>query len=371
MSKLKHIAVALAAVSFSAAYAGNPDRVGQAGATELLINSWARSSGWGGVNTASVKGIESHNTNVAGLAFTPTTEIMASRTSWLVPSGIYISNIGLAQRVSDNGVLGIGLVSLNFGDIEITTVDQPQGGLGTYKPQFINLGISYAHIFSDHITGGVVFRAVSEQVVNVKASGFALDAGIQYMTSSKPSVDTAGRRNLKRNDIKFGITLKNIGPDMQFSGDGLSVKGNISEAFASTVNTRASRFNLPSLLTIGGAYDFKLDKNPEKYDNRLTLAATFFSHTFQRNQLGVGLEYGFKEQFFVRTGYVYEKDIMDKETRTNAVTGFSAGAGVDIPFGKEKETILGLDYSYRTTSPFQGIHSIGLRLALGNNRQVL
>ena len=28
--------------------AGNKDRVGQAGADELLINPWARSSGWGG-----------------------------------------------------------------------------------------------------------------------------------------------------------------------------------------------------------------------------------------------------------------------------------------------------------------------------------
>ena len=41
------------------ATAGNPDRVGSAGASQLLINPWARSSGWGGANIASVRGLES------------------------------------------------------------------------------------------------------------------------------------------------------------------------------------------------------------------------------------------------------------------------------------------------------------------------
>ena len=42
-----------------ATIAGNKDRSGQAGASELLINPWARSSGWGGVNVANSFGLES------------------------------------------------------------------------------------------------------------------------------------------------------------------------------------------------------------------------------------------------------------------------------------------------------------------------
>ena len=38
--------------------AGNKDRSGQAGAAELLINPWARSSGWGGVGTSCGHGLE-------------------------------------------------------------------------------------------------------------------------------------------------------------------------------------------------------------------------------------------------------------------------------------------------------------------------
>ena len=40
-------------------FAGNPERAGQAGATQLLINSWARSAGYNGINIGSVYGIES------------------------------------------------------------------------------------------------------------------------------------------------------------------------------------------------------------------------------------------------------------------------------------------------------------------------
>ncbi|MFM7380962.1 MAG: hypothetical protein ACKO2X_07645, partial [Bacteroidota bacterium] len=35
--------------------AGNPDRRGQAGATELQIMPWARQAGWYGVNSANVR----------------------------------------------------------------------------------------------------------------------------------------------------------------------------------------------------------------------------------------------------------------------------------------------------------------------------
>ena len=49
VNKLKLVSLALAALAMAGGTvkAGNPDRIGQAGATELLINPWARSSGWG------------------------------------------------------------------------------------------------------------------------------------------------------------------------------------------------------------------------------------------------------------------------------------------------------------------------------------
>ena len=39
-------------------FAGNPQRAGQAGASELLINPWARNSGLASANVAGVRGLE-------------------------------------------------------------------------------------------------------------------------------------------------------------------------------------------------------------------------------------------------------------------------------------------------------------------------
>ena len=48
--------------------AGNPDRQGEAGAYELLMNPWARSAGLHTMNTSCIQGVESLRLNVAGLS---------------------------------------------------------------------------------------------------------------------------------------------------------------------------------------------------------------------------------------------------------------------------------------------------------------
>ena len=80
-------------------FAGNPDRVGQAGATELLINPWARSGGWNGANMAGMIGVEAMRFNPAGVIGIPNTEFLFSRTNWLSGADIYINSFGFVQLV--------------------------------------------------------------------------------------------------------------------------------------------------------------------------------------------------------------------------------------------------------------------------------
>lgn len=336
-------------------YAGNPDRVGQAGATELLINPWARSSGWAGANVAGVKGLEAMFSNVAGVAFTRKTEVMFTRTQWLKGTDININSFGITQHVGETGAMGLSIMSMDFGDIPITTVEQPEGGLGTYSPQFMNIGLSYSKGFSDNIYGGLTLRVITEKTASVSARGVALDAGIQYIAG-------------KYDQLKFGITLKNVGPRMRFSGDGLSFKTPVPAATngssVMTVEQRSANFELPSLLSIGAGYDFYLSKDSAKMKtNRITAMGTFTSNSFSKDEFKIGVEYGWKNILMLRVGYTYEKGITKKEDRTTVFTGPSAGFTVEVPFGKNKSTF-GIDYSYRDTDPFQGVHSLGIRLNL-------
>lgn len=339
-------------LSATTVFAGNDDRRGTAGANELLINPWARSSGWAGVNTANGIGVDALFTNVAGLTFLNKTEVLYTNTQWFGGYGGNINAFGLGQPVGSRGVLGLSVVAMGFGDIPITTVNSPEAGSnGTFSPSLMNITASYAHKFSQSIRGGINIKIISESTDNVSATGVAIDAGIQYVTGED-------------DNIKFGISLKNVGTPMSFSGDGMSLTLLNDQDVTSTYETRSSSFELPTCLNIGGAYDFLF----EKFDQRLTVAASFTSNAFLRDDYKIGLEYSIFNILQLRAGYSFQSGLWKEDNRATAFTGPSAGASVAIPLGKRKDGVkvptVMIDYSYRAAAPFSGSHSIGLALNL-------
>ena len=66
----------------------------------------------------------------------------------------------------------------------------------------------------------------------------------------------------------------------------------------------------------------------------------------------------------LRMGYRYQKGAtyIAQEERSTAYTGLAGGFGLVLPLGDE--TKLGLDYSYRATNPFKGVHALGIRVAM-------
>jgi hypothetical protein len=352
---LKYYALSSVLALSLCAKAGNPERVGQAGAGQLLINPYARNAGMNGANGARARGLEAQFLNIAGTAFTRKTEIMFNRSSWLQGTGININAFGLTQGVGETGTIGFGVVAINAGKIDITTEEQPEGDLGTYTPTFYNISLSYAKMFSDNIYGGINFKIINEQIPNAAARGIAIDAGIQYHSG-------------KHDQIHFGIALKNWGPKMSYRGDGLSrqaaVVNTSGRSYQLTVSNRSAAFELPTLVNISGAYDFYLlkDSTGISKKHRLSLNLNYTSNSFTYDNGIIGLEYAWKEMLMLRGGFFLEKE-MFKDTRRNAFTGPAAGLTFEIPFNEKKSTI-GLDYSYRFSNPFGGTHSFGLRLNL-------
>lgn len=341
------VLITLSIITSKEVLAGNEDRAGQAGASELLINPWARSSGWGGVNTANGRGLDGSFTNIASLAFTDKTEIVFSQTQWLKGSDINISTFGFSQKVGETGVLGMSVTAMSFGDMLIRTTEQPEGGIGTFSPSFINIALSYAKMFSNSIYGGISLKIISESIADAGTQGVAIDAGIQYVTGPT-------------DNIKFGISMKNVGPTLKFTGDGYSFAGTHNGSFMShTIEERGAEFELPSLINIGAAYDFNFNE-----DHRLTFAGSFASNSFTNDQYAIGAEYGFMQYLMLRGGFVYEDGIFEKSTRKTALTGVSAGFSIQAPLNKEKGSTFSIDYSYRSTDPFQGSHTIGARINL-------
>jgi hypothetical protein len=348
--------------------AGNPQRAGQAGASELLIDPWAGTSGYAGANSSNCQGLESQFLNVAGLAGTSHTEIILGNTDYLDHSLMNISVAGFSQHLGDAGVIGLSVMSMNFGSIPITTYDNPEGGLGSYTPQFLNIGLCYAKAFSDNISGGINIKLISESIYNVSATGIAVDAGIQYVANV-----AKGKKNLH-----FGISLKNVGPQMSYSGDGLAFETAQPNNTATgstgnmTVEQRSQGYELPSLVNIGAAYDFRIMKDSTGISvHRITIAGNFTANAFSEDDEMLGVEYGYKSFLSVRVGFDYQNGIFSTLSanptnggRLTAFTGPCAGFTLQLPFGKSKASSFGISYAYRATDPYSGCHTIGIRMNL-------
>jgi hypothetical protein len=342
LTSLALITLSISIVTFG----GNEQRIGQAGAAQLLINPWAQSSGLGDASVANISGFEGVFGNIAGTARLNKTELLFVNTNWLKGTDIKLNSFGISQKIGDVGVISLSVMTMDWGEIIKTTVSKPDGDGSTYRPNLTNIGVSYAKEFSNSIYGGITVKVISEQLSNLSATGVAFDAGIQYITGS-------------REQIKFGVTMKNVGPTMKVTGDGMAVRANYAGGPIETMEMRSAEYEMPSLIKLGVAYDFDLGDL-----HALTLMGAFTENSFSKNQFHGGLEYGFHKILFLRGGYVYEDGINSDIDRTTALTGLTAGFSLAIPIKKGEDRAFAIDYSYRDTDPFNGIHSIGVRISL-------
>jgi len=343
-----------------AALAGNPDRQGEAGAAQLLLNPWAQSAGLHSMSTSFVSGVESMRINIAGLSRIRKTDVTVGHARYLEGTDIALNGLGIAQKVGESGAIGISLMAMDFGDIRVTTTEQPGGTGATFSPAFFNIGFGYAHTFENKISVGILFRGISESIADVNAFGFAIDAGVQYVTGPN-------------DNFRFGISLRNIGSRMEYGGEGLTTQGPApdGDSYELTYSQRVADFELPSMLNIGLSYDFLIAGGT----HRITPLANFTSNSFSQDQIGAGLEYSLNDMFMLRGSYRYEFGSNDADTFDDPIyTGLSAGATIAVPLGKDEPAEgnmpakmaprFAIDYAYRNTRVWDGTHNIGIRISI-------
>jgi len=369
------VSIILVLISWSS-YAGNKDRAGQAASSHLLINPWASTNGWGSAGISFTKGVEATFSNIAGMAFTRKTEIAYTNTLYNVGSSVMINSIGIVQNLGENksggqlGNLGLTVKIMNFGKVPISTEAQPEGGLGYYSPNLMNLALSYARSFSQNVHAGITFNLVNETSADINATGFTINAGVQYL---------AGRND----QFHIGVAMRNIGLPMKYKGDGMNRRAQLPRnEFVSSLLTPTDEAEMPALLALGISYDFLFgDKSKaegakirrENATQRLTLAGSFIANAYSRDQIIFGAEYSLMDFFQVRAGYTIVGGMSDKNAiSASNFPGPSVGVSLLAPLKKEKSPTaakfttsrLAIDYSYRFTTNWRGCHAIGARIIL-------
>jgi hypothetical protein len=335
--KLFLVVVLLFAVSSLEIQAGGRDRVGTAGASELLIPIGARGTALGGSFITSASGVEALFWNPAGVSGSDATDVMFSHLSYIADIGV--SAFAINTTFGEIGTFGFSLRTLSFGDIPWTDEYSPDISNVTFSPTYTTVGITYSKALSDRIRAGLTLNLINETIANASASGFGFDVGIQYF-------GLAGVRGLK-----LGLVVKNIGTSMKFDGGGLyrPVHEDDSENSGAVLRKiDAAEFELPSYFEIGLGYDLAL-----REDTKLSLATSFQNNNFSSDLFKLSAECMFMDLLFVRGSYEMPAD--DDEY----LYGPAFGAGLHYNAGGLDMT---LDYAYRVSKVFDGNHVITIKL---------
>jgi len=308
-------------------YAGDVARKGTTGAEQVLIPVGARGIATGGAFLANVTGLESIFYNPAGLDVYPQTEAMFSYINYL--ADINISYFAVGTSLGDFGSFGFDLKSLDFGDIPITTTEFPDGTGSTYSPSFLTLGFTYSKVLTDRISIGTNLKLISENIENTSATGFAVDAGVQYRFTES---------------LMIGVAVKNIGTDMEYSGPDLSTRtvipGTVPGSTSGSYEIVTESFQIPSFFQLSLTYGLNINEQ-----NNLLFGGAYTANNSLEDIANFGLEYGFMNNFFVRGGYNFLV-----ENTSEYIYGLTFGAGLDYKIGGEVGFVF--DYAFRDVKDF-------------------
>lgn len=141
--------------------------------------------------------------------------------------------------------------------------------------------------------------------------------------------------------LKFSVGISNFGFDANPSGSTFreSPSGGVIE------EDEFENVELPTRFVIASAYEAVRGNT-----HTLTLTGQITNPSDNSEQLSIGGEYGFVNQFFVRAGYQFGTDEIEFP---------SLGAGVRMPFGQRN---IFADYSYNTFDRLGDVHRISLRI---------
>lgn len=308
-------------------YAGDVSRKGTDGAHHLLVPVGARGIATGGAFIANLTGLESIYYNPAGLDFNNSTEAMFSHMSYI--ADINVLYLAVSARVGELGSFGLSFKTFNVGEIPETTSLLPDGTGINYSPTLLTSTLTYSKEVTDRILIGLNLKLITEKVMNTSANGIGLDFGIQYRFDKQ---------------LAIGAVLKNVGTNMEYTGEDLKTKtviqGSENGSEYGTYEIDTESFQIPSFFELSAAYKFIFNN-----ENELSLGSTFTSNNSYEDLLKFGIEYSYIDLFFIRGGYNFQLENID-----NSIYSFTLGAGINYKIAEELG--FSFDYAFRDIKEF-------------------
>lgn len=308
-------------ISFAQELETNVSKRGTTAAPFLKISQGARASGMGSAFVAVADDPSAIYWNCAGLARLQKNGVVFDHTQWI--ADINYLFMGASIHLGDYGSLGLSFISSNYGDMKVTTIDEPNGTGEVFNASDLAVSVAYALNLTDNFSIGFNPKVVYQGIWKMSSFAMAMDMGVLYNTPFK--------------GVTLGMSITNFGQKMQLSGKSNlilydqdeSSTGN-NDKIPASLNT--DNWDLPLGFKFGISYT---PFNSEAHKLVLAMDASHPNDNYE--SINMGAEYAFNQIFFLRGGF---KSLFLEKTEES----FTLGAGV-------KQNLLGniniyLDYAY-------------------------
>jgi len=276
----------------------SPNRVGTTASNFLELGFDPKGIAMGDACVSTVNDLSAIYWNPAGLAYMSGSEVFFAYQPWIVDTESYLVSAGLV--VPTYGTFALSILGMNYGEMEVTTLELQEGTGENFTPQDLAVNLSYGRSLTTWFGFGATLKYIHSSIFHTSANAVAADLGVIIKTAFfSPNGD--------RDGMQIGMSLSNYGSRMRYSGLDLMRSIDISPEETGNykdikVEYKTDSWELPLLFRVG------VSVNPiVKTSHRLTLSADALHVNNNNESVNLGAVYAFNmpgvAKLFLRGGY--------------------------------------------------------------------
>lgn len=267
------------------------NKAGTAGFQFLKLGVGARNVALGGATTAMAEGPTAIHWNPAGICSDNKTTATFFYNMWI--ASINHSFIGFKAPFSANDFIGAAVDFITMDDMEETTITTPQGTGRYFSAYDFAVVLSYGRQVTDRFSAAISVKYINERIWDLVADGWAFDVGFIYQFQK----------------FRLGMSFNNFGTEKEITGNQLQDEYQIFPDYKTDevlLERVPHNIRLPINFRFGAGFDLlKID-----YHKVALMADVVYFNDIGETE-NVGMEYSFLENYILRFGYKFNRDVLN------------------------------------------------------------
>lgn len=270
----------------------------------LLIEPSARVSAMGNAGVTLFDEVTASFYNPGALGMMEKSDVQFTHSPWI--AGIDYNHLAAGVRIGGVNTILLSVTSLNSGEIDVRTVDQPLGTGERYTVEDLSFGIGYARRITDRFAAGMQVNYLREMIWHSVLDAVGFNFGVLYELPFRAYI---------------GASLSNFGSRGAYDGRDLRIRYDQDpDRFGDNSNLPAALetedYPLPILFRVGVGVPLTIGPN-----NKANLVVSAYQPSDNTQSVSLGGEWTFMDLLSLRGGYqhLFQQD---------SETGLTLGGGL-------------------------------------------